>query len=105
MIFIPSVGPGYDDTMIRPWNRHNFKSRRNGQYYEKMFSSAVSIAPPIISITSFNEWHEGTQIEPADDQPPQPSQGSYTGYEQGPFQYYEQTKYWTQRFIPVATKK
>eukprot|EP00961_Rhodomonas_salina_P192568 2599180-Rhodomonas_salina.2 len=23
MLFIPSVGPGYDDSKIRPWNRQN----------------------------------------------------------------------------------
>jgi glycoprotein endo-alpha-1,2-mannosidase len=31
-MFIPSVGPGYDDTRVRPWNAVNTKSRENGQY-------------------------------------------------------------------------
>ena len=30
-----------------------------------MFKSASLLNPDYISITSFNEWHEGTQIEPA----------------------------------------
>ena len=29
-----------------------------------MFKNAVHTSPDFISITSFNEWHEGTQIEP-----------------------------------------
>ena len=65
-IFIPSVGPGYSDTRIRPWNTANQRGRENGQYYERMFTSAMNLNPPLISITSFNEWHEGTQIEPSD---------------------------------------
>ena len=65
LLFIPSVGPGYIDTRIRPWNKRNTRPRRNGAYYEKMFRSAAKLDPDFISITSFNEWHEGTQIEPA----------------------------------------
>jgi len=65
MLFIPSVGPGYDDTRVRPWNHANSKNREHGGYFEQSFKSALSTNPPIISITSFNEWHEGTQIERA----------------------------------------
>jgi glycoprotein endo-alpha-1,2-mannosidase len=60
-----SVGPGYDDTKIRPWNSQNSKSRNDGKYYKNMFEKAIDAKPNIISITSFNEWGEGTQIEPA----------------------------------------
>jgi len=64
-LFIPCAGPGYIDTRIRPWNTRNTKSRENGKYYKFMFMSAVDVDPDFIGITSFNEWHEGTQIEPA----------------------------------------
>lgn len=64
-IFIPSVGPGYIDTNIRQWNGENTKEREDGKYYERYFDEAKKVNPTIISITSFNEWHEGTQIEPA----------------------------------------
>ncbi|WP_258405450.1 endo-1,3-alpha-glucanase family glycosylhydrolase [Shewanella sp. FJAT-52076] len=64
-LFIPSVGPGYADDRIRPWNGANFKSREQGRYYDQMFSQALKTRPDIVTITSFNEWHEGTQIEPA----------------------------------------
>jgi len=65
LIFIPCVGPGYIDTRIRPWNSGNIEDRDEGRYYEWMFSAALDLNPEIIGITSFNEWHEGTQIEPA----------------------------------------
>mmetsp|Transcript_29805 Transcript_29805/g.48509 ORF Transcript_29805/g.48509 Transcript_29805/m.48509 type:complete len:500 (-) Transcript_29805:268-1767(-) len=65
LLFCPSVGPGYIDTRVRPWNGGNTISRRGGQHYDQVFGSALAASPDFISVTSFNEWHEGTQIEPA----------------------------------------
>ncbi len=65
MIFIPCVGPGYIDTRIRPWNVSCTRDRENGAYYDRMFTKAIDSKASFIAITSFNEWHEGTQIEPA----------------------------------------
>lgn len=71
LMFIPSVGPGYDDTRIRPWNGANKRGREEGRYYQRMWEAAKQIAAAtsssssIVSITSLNEWGEGTQIEPA----------------------------------------
>mmetsp|Transcript_91401 Transcript_91401/g.295664 ORF Transcript_91401/g.295664 Transcript_91401/m.295664 type:complete len:373 (+) Transcript_91401:568-1686(+) len=62
-MFVPAVGPGYDDTRIRPWNAHNVKARKHGAYYDQMWSAAVEAQPQAISVTSYNEWGEGTQIE------------------------------------------
>ena len=64
-LFIPSVGPGYIDVNIRPWNSENTRDRSAGGYYRNSWKSALEVSPPIVSITSFNEWHEGTQIEKA----------------------------------------
>jgi alpha-mannan endo-1,2-alpha-mannanase / glycoprotein endo-alpha-1,2-mannosidase len=64
-IFIPCVGPGYIDTRVRPWNGSTTKDRENGKYYDRMFQAAIQSKAAYIGITSFNEWHEGTQIEPA----------------------------------------
>nr|CAG4718666.1 unnamed protein product [Naegleria fowleri] len=65
LLFIPSVAPGYIDEKIRPWNSANTKPRNDGKYYENMFNTALSLTPlpSFITITSYNEWHEGTQIE------------------------------------------
>lgn len=65
LMFVPSVGPGYVDTRVRPWNSKNIRPRNNGKYYRVAWKSALQSQPHLISITSFNEWHEGTQIEPA----------------------------------------
>ena len=65
LIWVPCAGPGYVDTRIRPWNAVNTKARDKGVYYEEMFKSATDSYPDFIGITSFNEWFEGTQIEPA----------------------------------------
>ena len=66
LIFIPSFGPGYDDLQVRPWNRLTARDRKNGAYYKEGFRRAKrSSRGGLVSITSFNEWGEGTQIEPA----------------------------------------
>ena len=65
VLFVPSVGPGYDDIRIRPWNAKNTRDRHGGAYFERGFAAAVDAHSDFISITSFNEWHEGTQIEEA----------------------------------------
>ncbi len=63
LLCAPSVGPGYDarraglDVRVRP--------RRNGATYDGMWRSALRARPDLVTITSYNEWHEGTQIEPA----------------------------------------
>ncbi len=59
----PSVGPGYDarrgsgDVKVKP--------RRDGATYDSMWKTAIAAGADRVTITSFNEWHEGTQIEPA----------------------------------------
>ncbi|MEO2045591.1 MAG: glycoside hydrolase family 99 protein [Pirellulales bacterium] len=95
--FIPSVGPGYIDTRIRPWNGRNTRDRENGKYYDRMFTAAIKEEPSIINITSFNEWHEGTQIEPVI--PKTVGDYTYKDYRpQSPFYYLDRTSYWGRKF-------
>ncbi|KAH7695523.1 glycoprotein endo-alpha-1,2-mannosidase-like protein, partial [Aphelenchoides avenae] len=92
MLFIPSVGPGYNDTQVRPWNDANSRGRGNGDYYKEHFKMAHTSKADIVSITSFNEWHEGTQIEPA--VPFTDANGTdfvYAQYSKSPEQYLEIT--------------
>ncbi|CAF3577308.1 unnamed protein product, partial [Rotaria sp. Silwood2] len=84
--FIPSVGPGYIDTNVRPWNGETTRSRQNGAYYKQMFKDLPKGNDRIVTITSFNEWHEGTQIEPAVEKHVS-KDINYEGYHQGPFTY------------------
>ena len=60
----PSVGPGYDAR--RGSGDPRVKPRRDGSTYDSMWRSALAAKADRVTITSFNEWHEGTQIEPAD---------------------------------------
>ena len=64
-LFVPCVGPGYDDSRLRPWNSVSWRYRAMGRYYQDMWADAIASEAPVIAVTSFNEWGEGTQIEPA----------------------------------------
>ncbi len=66
LLFVPCVGPGYADLRIRPWNTANQRGREGGAYFRRMADAATAVEPPLIGLTSYNEWHEGTQIEPAE---------------------------------------
>lgn len=103
-IFIPCVGPGYEDLRVRPWNTENVRERENGAYYDRMFDAAIGVAPDIIGITSFNEWHEGTQIEAA--VPKRIPGYTYLDYEsREPEWYLERTRYWAERWRSSAVPK
>jgi len=55
--------PGYDDTKIRkPGLR---VERYEGQLYRCQWEEAIKADPHWILITSWNEWHEGSEIEPS----------------------------------------
>ena len=46
------------------------KPRRDGKTYDAMWRAAIKSGADGVTITSYNEWHEGTQIEPARNTPP-----------------------------------
>src|SRR3954468_8288130 len=98
LLCAPSVGPGYDaraaagDIRVKP--------RKSGVTYDCMWRSAIAAGADAVTITSYNEWHEGTQIEPAR---PRRGSESYAGAwgEAGPraeSAYLERTRYWARRF-------
>lgn len=62
--YIPSVLPGFSARRIGyPLEDH--VDRRDGATYEAQWEAALGVEPAMVTITSFNEWHEGSQIEPA----------------------------------------
>lgn len=65
LLFSPSVSPGYDDSKIRPWNAATRVDRLAGATYRAAWAAARATRPDVVSITSWNEWGEGSQIEPA----------------------------------------
>jgi hypothetical protein len=63
LLCAPSVGPGYDARLA---TRHDVVRQRNdGMTYDRMWKTALKARPDIVTVTSYNEWQEGTQIEPA----------------------------------------
>jgi hypothetical protein len=59
----PSVGPGYS---AYPANGDpRVKPRDDGATYDCMWRAALDAHADLVTITSYNEWGEGTQIEPA----------------------------------------
>ena len=76
LLCAPSVGPGYD--AARATGDPRVKPRRDGLTYDAMWISALRARPDLVTITSYNEWSEGTQIEAAK---PQPSAGAYLSYD------------------------
>ena len=66
LLFVPCVGPGYDDSRIRPWNAAATRPREGGAYYRRMWGAAIEAGATTVAVTSFNEWGEGTQIEAAE---------------------------------------
>lgn len=63
LLCAPSVGPGYDAS--RATGDPRVRDRADGATYDRMWRAAVRAAADVVTITSYNEWHEGTQIEPA----------------------------------------
>ena len=45
------------------------KPRRDGARYDGMWRGALRAEADLVTVTSYNEWHEGTQIEPARGRP------------------------------------
>ncbi len=94
----PSVGPGY--SARRATGDARVKPRRGGATYDAMWTSALRSGADLVTITSYNEWLEGTQIEPA-----RRGRG-YAGYDgawkkQGAAatrSYLVRTAYWTSRW-------
>jgi len=60
------VIPGWDESRVQP-PRSNARvvARRDGAEYEANWRGAIASKPDLITITSYNEWFEGTQIEPS----------------------------------------
>lgn len=94
LLFIPTVGPGYDERKKEPpiggYRRH----RSNGQYYGVAWRTAMALNGQFISIGSYNDWPAGTQIEEAI------SRSGYKDYEPGgPTKYIDLTQQWVQEFV------
>jgi len=97
LLCAPSVGPGFDS--FRATGDPHVKPRRHGATYDAMWRAALAAQADLVTITSFNEWNEGTQIEPASTVP----SGGYLSYSgtygvrgrTAAYAYLARTAYWT----------
>lgn len=62
--WVATVMPGYDDVKIRG-GAGFARSRDGGAYFGQSWQAAVASGPNWIVINSFNEWPEGSYIEPS----------------------------------------
>jgi glycoprotein endo-alpha-1,2-mannosidase len=64
-LYIPSVIPGFSGKRIND-PPDTFVPREDGATYNDQWSAALNtgLQPDLVTVTSFNEWHEGTMIEP-----------------------------------------
>jgi hypothetical protein len=105
VICSPSVSPGFDNSQAVSTGVL-FQGRQSGARYDSMWQAVLGAHAEWVSVTTFNEWHEGTQIEPATDY----AAGSrtYSGYagaygtaaQDAPDAYLNRTAYWVERFSP-----
>jgi hypothetical protein len=59
--------PGYNDRNLKGLNRPILE-RKSGEFYKRFWQIANKYLDPPLKmalITTFNEWHEGTEIEPS----------------------------------------
>lgn len=59
-----TVIPGYDDSAL-PSRQPIIIDREGGALYQRLWERAIAADPDWVLITSFNEWHEGSEIEPS----------------------------------------
>jgi glycoprotein endo-alpha-1,2-mannosidase len=105
MMFIPCVSPGYEDIRVRPWNPQTTRDRGNGKYFDGSWEAALELVKTddvhVVAITSYNEWHEGTQIESA---------AQHDGFQDygesvtDPFKYLIQNRKWADRFADARSR-
>jgi Glycosyl hydrolase family 99 len=103
LLCAPSVYPGY--ATKRAENNSLTVARRDGRHYDAVWTSAVRADPDVIVVTSYNEWHQGTQIEPARRHPGFLSYEGAWGRTGSSAQraYLVRTRYWARKLAASAS--
>lgn len=107
LLCAPSVGPGFDARAATGEPR--IRRRHHGGTYDAMWRFALRAHADVVTVTSYNEWHEGSQIEPASPTPaPRPSGDQYATFDGAwglhgtlaSWAYIARTALWAERLDP-----
>jgi hypothetical protein len=103
-LYVPSVIPGFSAKRVG-YADYTFVDRDNGKTFDRQWASALDtgVEPTLITVTSFNEWHEGSMIEP-----PQSGLSDGHGYSYSDFGtvsaegYLRLTNDWGKRYLSMT---
>ncbi len=103
-LYVPSVLPGFSAKRIA-YPPDTYVPRLNGDTYNTQWTAALGtgIEPTMVTITSFNEWHEGSMIEPL-----QPGASDGKGYSYpdfgtlAPEGYLNLTRDWIDKYLNMS---
>ncbi|OHT17037.1 glycoprotein endo-alpha-1,2-mannosidase [Tritrichomonas foetus] len=97
--FIPTVSPGFFNQRIFDKAVHIAGDREAGKTYNFSWENAISINPQIVTINSFNNWTDATNIEPPIERGEKIFDDyNWLGKNTSSFGFIELTKYWISQY-------
>ncbi len=103
-LYIPSVIPGFSAKRVG-YADTTYVPREDGSTFDAQWTSALDtgVEPALVTVTSFNEWHEGSMIEP-----PQFGVSDGNGYAYADFGalpsegYLKLTRRWVDKYLTMT---